>query len=568
MFSQNNKKNKSANRRQLPKASAKTPAKAHKNASAKPQPKKLDATKAPTPATLKFDARKAYEPTPAEEEFEQLSFALANNDIKVLRHTSAQVSSILDKAFITKLYSSDFSAYVPQPVFLTHEDIMKFAQDVSRNIVLTPNMIGALENIAYRIGSSMFRFKPNELHLLLKVLARVEPFTIPLLSCFDMGIYQLTSDVDLNTLSPSEIIDLAYNATKIARPITGNIRVALEKLVNFMMVKIDVNKIAELHLLPRAIKILHFMEKCQENFIIDSAFKSKIIEKVKKLLGNSKPESSHPHQIFSQRLRKFLTEKGVRVEDEFLCEYVGTHLDIAIPKFKIAIEINGSTHYNADCVTENPETKLKRELLEAFGWSVVPVLVEDLVCNETEALDLRIIDDIILSEIMPLINENKAKIQSSLAAEANRNFFLCRKAGHHEFTQCRTAKEYLKTIDKVEDPREAERRTEAREQEMLVQKPKVSLELDDGTSLELDLDNVPSKDVNLAIKAFFAIGTNEGAHGLTALDADHGLNIETVSMMSQSPFVLLNFKALTDAGGFVRKVAKPTTIDRGFGKYP
>jgi hypothetical protein len=467
MFSQNNKKNKSTESSQRSKACAKTLVKAYKDDGAKPILKKNDATKVQAHNNLNFAVRKVREPTQAERNIEQLSFVLAMNDIKIIRPSSAQVSSILDAELMTKLYSSDLSSYIPQDVFLTPHDIVKFVNAISKNIVLTPNMIGALENIAYRIGSSMSCFKANEIHLLLKVLARVDPFTIPLLSCFDMGLYKLTSDVNLKTLSPKEIIDIAYYATKIARPITGNIRVALAKLVNLIMFNIEVNKIAELNLLPRAIKILHFMEKCQEVFIIDKDFKSKIIAKVKKVLSDFRPESSHPHLVFSGRLSAFLAKKEIKVENEFLCEYVGTHLDIAIPQFEIAIEINGSTHYNSDLVTENPETRLKRELLEAFGWSVVPVLVEDLVCKEKESLDLRIIDDIILEEILPLIDDNRAKIASRLIAEANRNFFLCRKQGHHEFTDYRTAKEYLKAIDKVEDSNVAQRRTEALEQEMI-----------------------------------------------------------------------------------------------------
>lgn len=544
-----------------PKAHAKAPAKAapkpkaHAKAPAKPLPKassKAEPKVSVIPPANTFIIKGPAKQTPAEEQLEKLSFVLANNYLKVLRPSEKEESLKIDNALISKLYRPRDIAYVPQEVTLSHENIIKFIKEVSDNIILSPNMIGAIENIAYRIGSVMFSFKPNEVLQLLKVFARVEPFTVPLLTCFDMGIYKLTQEHTIGSFSAKEIIDLTYCATKVARPITGNIRVALEKLVNLIM-SMDVDEIAKLNLLPRVVKILHFMEKCQENYKIDPVYKKNVLEKVKTMLGGVKPESSLPHKVFSERLKKLLASKGIKVEDEFLCEEVGTHLDIAIPQFEIAIEINGSTHYNTDLITENPETKLKRELLEAFGWVVVPVLVDDLICEQRGIIDIRIIDEIIESEIIPLIDIKREKIKSRLAAEANRHFFLCRKVGHNLFEEFRTAKEYLATIEKVEDPQEAERRVADIKQQVLRQA--ISTEIDDGTILELDLEKVEKDNVSSVIQAYIALISTDGAKAITV--TNDKLNLEKVRE-SQRPLVVHHFNALCDAGGRIRTKA-PTS---------
>ncbi|MGE3319858.1 MAG: hypothetical protein AB7I18_11245, partial [Candidatus Berkiella sp.] len=420
---------------------------------------------------LELELRPSYIPTPRKQVLDRLAFVIANNNLECLRPDLEETGVTLNEQLISDLGNSNF----PQDIKISHKETIKFVGDIYDIKSLTVNMTEALENIAYRINRVRYFLTKKEKQLLLMTLARAEPFTIPLLICFEMVIRDLTSNYNFDEFTAKDIIDMTYATTKAARPITGNICVALEKLVSFMMSKISIDTIVSSNLLPRVIKILHFMEICQTDFKIDAAFKKAIMSSLEKILKSTKPESSAPHLMFLERLKIALADKkGIVAKNEYLCRDVGTHLDIAIPQLRIAIEINGSAHYNADLVTENTETKFKRELLEAFDWRVVPVNVADLTNHEESIIESRLMDDIIASDILPLLAVEAKKKRTKLAAEANRHFYICQKNRNSSFQDYKTAKEYIRSIDKIEDPQEAAKRYEEQDQEMLSRKPVIS----------------------------------------------------------------------------------------------
>ncbi|XXQ35296.1 RAP domain-containing protein [Plasmodiophora brassicae] len=66
----------------------------------------------------------------------------------------------------------------------------------------------------------------------------------------------------------------------------------------------------------------------------------------------------------------------------YICPGTGYSIDAALPKERIAVEVNGPMHFLRDCCSNrvtsmNGASRLKRYLLERYGWRIVDVNFED-----------------------------------------------------------------------------------------------------------------------------------------------------------------------------------------------
>ena len=75
-----------------------------------------------------------------------------------------------------------------------------------------------------------------------------------------------------------------------------------------------------------------------------------------------------------EKMKEFLTSKGLIFAAEYQPEVGGRHfsIDIAFPDKKIAIEVNGTQHYERDGKLK-PYYQERHDILEANGWQVYEV---------------------------------------------------------------------------------------------------------------------------------------------------------------------------------------------------
>eukprot|EP00742_Colponemidia_sp_Colp-10_P007673 GILJ01008271.1.p1 GENE.GILJ01008271.1~~GILJ01008271.1.p1 ORF type:complete len:1377 (+),score=161.86 GILJ01008271.1:344-4132(+) len=74
--------------------------------------------------------------------------------------------------------------------------------------------------------------------------------------------------------------------------------------------------------------------------------------------------------VFELEVASLLRELGVRFERQYQAEF---SIDIACPEVKVAIEIDGPSHFLSDLKTPNGPTVLKRRLLTLLGWTMLSV---------------------------------------------------------------------------------------------------------------------------------------------------------------------------------------------------
>ena len=74
-----------------------------------------------------------------------------------------------------------------------------------------------------------------------------------------------------------------------------------------------------------------------------------------------------------ENVKKFLNRLSIPFQEEFqpLADRMYS-IDIAFPNLKIAVEINGNQHYNADG-TLKPYYQERHDLLVAAGWTVIEI---------------------------------------------------------------------------------------------------------------------------------------------------------------------------------------------------
>ncbi len=286
--------------------------------------------------------------------------------------------------------------------------------------------IEAINSVTSNIRGKVFRLNTkNELYLLLKLLSATKVNTVNLLSCFDLALEDLTPLITIPNSPIEEIISTCYFITVAPRPHTGDIKNSLFQLMNYLMKNLNNDNLKNT-LLPRMIKIIHMMDVCYPDFVIHPKLREIVNARVQLLLAKMPPDSSKPHMDFSNHLKQRLRDLKINIEvkDEYPLDIVGTHLDIAIPSLKIAIEINGPSHYFQDGKMENNETLFKRELLTELGWEVIGVSVCEEMCSTKGVLDANKIDTFINTHILPLLNANKPKSPAELKDKVHKELYV------------------------------------------------------------------------------------------------------------------------------------------------
>ena len=87
-----------------------------------------------------------------------------------------------------------------------------------------------------------------------------------------------------------------------------------------------------------------------------------------------------------EKLKEYLRSKGIEFVEEFPPNVEGRNfsLDIALPEKKIAIEVNGTQHYNKDG-TLKPYYQERHDILERNGWTVYELFYS--VCYQLKKLE-------------------------------------------------------------------------------------------------------------------------------------------------------------------------------------
>ncbi len=137
------------------------------------------------------------------------------------------------------------------------------------------------------------------------------------------------------------------------------------------------------------------------------------------------------------------------------------------------------------------------------------------------------------------------------------------------FTDFKTAKEYINSIEKVEDAGEAKKRRDNERQAILKHKPIISSQINAKTRLELDLEDVEDDEVDSVINAFQGLIFSGGAGAVAATEKQVKINLEKVSK-NQRPAALHYFNHIYDQGGWMKvlpaePVAASSTSSKSYG---
>lgn len=233
----------------------------------------------------------------------------------------------------------------------------------------------ALKAIAEKGGGqpsnrTIFEFSPQELANTALAYATLR---VPVPQLFD-NIAEAAADKVCN-FKEQEIVNTAFafaihlsdSGRECSTPIRAfyseKLPKALRELQNYTF---DPKSLAQLHLVSL------FCQDAHIKLYYPEKIKSQISDHLSNECSATYPSSSPFHKKIAEELK---TVKPDFQEEHFI---EGYFIDIAYPEEKIAIEINGPSHYIHDTEMVFGNEILRRHLLRARGWTVLTVPYFDL----------------------------------------------------------------------------------------------------------------------------------------------------------------------------------------------